>query len=284
PPVLQDYFSLFPSAGLTYQLNAERGNSLSLNYGRRINRPDYSVLNPFRIQVSQLSFELGNPSLRPEIVDNLELGYTLAYRYNFKLAYSLTSNQITRLIGPDPEDPRAGFISWDNLAKNTVISFNAALPFTVTSNWDAFFNISASHISNQADYGDGAVVDLQAFSYNIFTQHTFKLPWKLTGEIGGYYTGPGIWGAVFESNVQWSFNVGLQRKFFNDQLNVRIAGADLFYEAGWSGVSRFNGQVGSGSGNYDSRRASLSLSYTFGNQKVKSRRRATGLGKEAERI
>jgi len=284
PPLDFEYVSFFPSAGLTYQLNAGKGNSLALNYGRRINRPDYNVLNPFRIQVSQLSFELGNPRLKPEIVDNLELGYTLAYRYNFKLAYSKTSNQITRLIGPDATNPAAGFISWDNLAENTVVSFNAALPFTVTPKWDAFFNLSASHIDNQADYGDGATIDLQAFSYTIFTQHTFKLPWKLTGEIGGFFAGPGIWGGVFEYDESWSLNLGLQRKFLNDQLNVKIAGNDLFYQIGWSGTSNFNGQQGFGAGNYDSRRAALSLSYAFGNQKVKSRKRDTGISDEAKRV
>jgi hypothetical protein len=284
PPVDLNYVSFFPSAGLTYQLDQQKGNSLALNYGRRINRPDYNVLNPFRIQVSQLSFELGNPTLNPEIVDNLELGYTLAYRYNFKLAYSKTSDQITRLIGPDPNDPRAGFISWDNLAEKTVVSFNAALPFTITPKWDAFFNVSASHINNQADYGDGAVIDLQAFSYNFFTQHTFKLPWKLTGEIGGYYAGPGIWGGVFEYDESWSLNLGLQRKFLNDQLNVKLAGSDLFYQVGWSGETNFNGQQGFGGGDYDSRRVALSFSYNFGNQKVKARTRDTGLGDEAGRV
>jgi len=284
PPLDLDYVSFFPSAGLTYQLDAQKGNSLALNYGRRINRPDYNVLNPFRIQVSQLSFELGNPRLKPEIVDNLELGYTLAYRYNFKLAYSKTSNQITRLIGPDATNPAAGFISWDNLAENTVVSFNAALPFTVTPKWDAFFNLSASHIDNQADYGDGATIDLQAFSYTVFTQHTFQLPWKLTGEIGGFFAGPGIWGGVFEYDESWSLNLGLQRKFWNDKLNVKLAGSDLFYQVGWSGVSSFNGQLGFGAGNYDSRRVALSLSYSFGNQQVKSRKRATGIGEEAERV
>jgi hypothetical protein len=284
PPVDLNYVSFFPSAGLTYQLNQEKGNSLALNYGRRINRPDYNVLNPFRIQVSQLSFELGNPMLNPEIVDNFEFGYTLAYRYNFKLAYSKTSDQITRLIGPDENDPRAGFISWANLAENEVISFNAALPFTVTKGWDAFFNFDASYINNQADYGDGAVVDLQAFNYNIFTQHTFKLPWKLTGEIGGFFGGPGIWGGVFEYDVSWSLNAGLQRKFLNDQLNVKISANDIFYEIGWSGESNFNGQSGTGAGLYDSRRGAISLSYSFGNQKVKSRKRDTGLGEEAKRV
>ncbi|MEM6772681.1 MAG: outer membrane beta-barrel family protein, partial [Bacteroidota bacterium] len=68
PPVDLDYVSFFPSVGLTYALNQRKGNTLSLNYGRRINRPDYNVLNPFRNQLSQLSYERGNPRLSPEIV------------------------------------------------------------------------------------------------------------------------------------------------------------------------------------------------------------------------
>ncbi|MEM9835426.1 MAG: TonB-dependent receptor [Bacteroidota bacterium] len=282
-PVNLDYVSLFPSAGLTFQLK-KPGNSLALNYGRRINRPDYNVLNPFRFQESQLSFSTGNPFLRPEIVNNLELGYTLGFRYNFKLAYSRTSDQITRLIGPDPVDPRAGSISWDNLASQTVYSFNASLPFQFTKGWNAFFNASASYIDNQADYGENGTIDLQAFSYSIFSQHTFNLPGKFTFEVSGYFAGPGIWGGVFEYDESWSLNLGLQKKFFNDQLNVKISGTDLFYETGWAGVSDFNGQLSFGNGNWDSRRISLNLSYNFGNQKVKSRKRSTGLGDEAKRV
>jgi outer membrane receptor protein involved in Fe transport len=109
PPVELDYLNAFPTAGLTYQFRPE--HVFSLNYGRRINRPDYHVLNPFREQISELSFSKGNPFLRPEIVNNIELGYTLKYRYNFKLSYSRTLDQITRLIGPDDTDPRAGFIT-----------------------------------------------------------------------------------------------------------------------------------------------------------------------------
>ena len=135
PPVELDYLSFFPNAGLTYALNAQKGNTLNLAYGRRINRPDYNVLNPFRQQLSQLSYERGNPFLRPEIVDNIELGYTHAYRYNLKVAYSNTADQITRLIAPDPVDPRAGFISWDNLATQTVWSANLSAPVQVTEKW-----------------------------------------------------------------------------------------------------------------------------------------------------
>lgn len=283
-PVEINYESLFPSAGITYTLDQRKGNTIALNYGRRINRPDYNVLNPFRNQISQLSYERGNPNLRPEIVDNLEIGYTLAWRYNFKLAYSKTSDQITRLIGPDDIDPRAGFIGWDNLAEKTVISFNASLPFTVTKSWDAFVNFSASHINNQADYGEDGTIDLQAFSYSVFQQQTFKLPGKFTFEVSGYFAGPGIWGGVFEYDESWALNLGLQKKFLKDQLNVKLSANDIFFQSGWTGVSDFNGQFSRGGGNWDSRNVALSLSYAFGNQKVKSRKRKTGLEDEAGRV
>lgn len=282
PPVLFNYLSWFPNAGLTWDLAPN--HNLALNGGRRINRPDYNVLNPFNNQLSELSYEKGNPFLRPEIVNNLELGYTLAHRYNFKLAYSRTTDQITRLIAPDPQDPRAGFITWANLADQTVISFNASVPVQIFKWWNAYFNGSASHLDNQAVYEDGGVVDVQAFNYSLFQQHTFDLPLRIKGEISGYYSGPGVWGGVFYYESNWGLNLGLQRKFLRERLNVRLSAEDIFYETGWDGYSDFNGLYSSGGGNWDSRRVSLSLGYSFGNDKVKSRRRNTGMETEAGRV
>ncbi|HOY04185.1 MAG TPA: TonB-dependent receptor [Saprospiraceae bacterium] len=282
PPVLLNYWSWFPNVGVTYQLSQK--HSLGINAGRRINRPDYNVLNPFNNRMSELSYEKGNPFLRPEIVNNIELGLTLAQRYNFKLGYSRTQDQITRLIAPDDDDPRAGFITWANLADQSIISFNASAPVQILKKWHAYFNASASHLDNQADYGDGAVVDLQAFTYSIYQQHTFDLPWKLKGEISGYYSGPGIWGGVFVYESSWSLDVGLQRKFMHDRLNVRLSASDLFYESGWNGVSDFDGLKSYGLGRNDSRRVSLSLGYRFGNENVKSRKRETSMEAEQNRV
>ncbi len=281
-PVELNYTNYFPSGGLTFQQAPNK--TWSLNYGRRINRPDYNVLNPFTVQLSELSFMKGNESLIPEIVNNLELGYTLNYRYNFKLSYSNTTNQITRLIAPDDEDPRAGFITWANLAEQTIYGFNAALPFTVKPWWNAFVNISGGYLNNQADYGDGAIVDIQAFTYSIFQQHTFTLPKGFTGEISGYFSGPGVWGGVFKYNETWSLNLGLQKKFFNDLMNVRLSVNDIFFQSGWDGVSNFDGLIGEGMGNWDSRRAAVSVSYNFGNTNVKSRKRKTGIEDESKRV
>ena len=282
PPVELNYISFFPNVGLTYQ---QAPNKVwALNYGRRINRPDYNVLNPFEIQISELSFMKGNESLNPEIVNNVELGYTFNYIYNFKLSYSVTTDQITRLIGPDERNPKAGFLSWDNIASQTVIGFNFSAPITVKDWWNMYLNVSASHIDNQADYGNGAVVDVQAFTYNLYQQQTFTLPKGFIGEISGYYSGPGVWGGVFEYDSNYSLNFGVQKKFLNDKLNVRIAASDVTYQTGWSGFSEFNGLRGEGAGNWDSRRVSLNLSYSLASSKYKARNRSTGLESESKRV
>lgn len=281
-PVNFNYFSFFPSAGLTYKHKPE--HIFSLNYGKRINRPDYNVLNPFREQLSELTYSKGNKSLLPETVNNIEFGYTLKYNYSFKLAYSNTANQITRLIGPDELDPRAGFISWDNLSTQKLYNFNVSLPFYVTKWWNAYMNFSASYTDNQANYGDGRIVDVKAGNYNIYQQHTFNIANKWKGEISGWYSGPGVWGGVFLFDPSYSLNFGIQRKFFNDQISVRCTVNDITYQSGWSGVSRFNGQVFFGSGNWDSRRVSMSLSYDFGNKNLKIRKRNTSIEEESKRV
>ena len=282
-PVDFNYVSWFPSAGLTYV--ASPTSVFALNYGRRINRPDYNVLNPFRNQLSELSFERGNAFLRPEIVNNLELGYTLNYRYNFKLAYSRTTDQITRLIGPDEDDPRASFISWDNLADQTIISFNVSAPFQWSQKISTFFNGSVSHLDNQADYGDGAIVDVQAWTFNFYQQTSIQLPGGFTGEVSGWFAGPGVWGGVFRYESQYSLDLGLQKKFLDDRLMVRLSATDIFFQSNWSGVSEFNGLRSVGAGLRDSRRVGMNITYSFGNNEVRrARQRRTGIEDESSRV
>lgn len=281
-PVDLEYTDFFPSAGLTYNLAYNK--TLSFNYGRRINRPDYNVLNPFTVQLSELSFQKGNERLNPEIVNNFELGYTLNFRYNFKLSYSRTTDQITRLIAPDDEDPRAGFITWANLAEQTIYGLNISAPFGINEWWNVYMNLSSGYLNNQADYGDGAIVDVQAFTYSTFQQHTFTLPGGFVAEVSGWFSGPGVWGGVFEYDSSYSLNLGLQKKFFNDLMNVKLSANDVTYQSGWSGFSKFDGLEGTGNGNWDSRRVSLSMSYNFGNSNVKSRKRSTGIEDESKRV
>ena len=128
-------------------------------------------------------------------------------------------------------------------------------------------------------------MDLSATTFNIYSQHTFKLPKSWSVEVSGWYNAPSLWGGTFEMNAMWSVDAGVQKKLFGGKGNLRIAVSDIFRSNRWSGVSRFGVMDSVVSGGWDSRRFRTSLTYNFGNSEVKgARRRSTGLEDEQKRI
>lgn len=67
------YASLFPSALLNYKMNEKSQTKLS--YSRRIRRPGTQELNPFPMFFDVQNVFMGNPDLKPEYTDAIELGY-----------------------------------------------------------------------------------------------------------------------------------------------------------------------------------------------------------------
>lgn len=71
----KNYFpaSFFPSGFLTYKLNDK--DNLQVSYSRRINRPSFFQLIPFTDYSDSLNLRKGNPGLKPEFVNSIELSY-----------------------------------------------------------------------------------------------------------------------------------------------------------------------------------------------------------------
>jgi outer membrane receptor protein involved in Fe transport len=66
------YSSLYPSLHTQYDLGKER--ELQFSYSRRVQRPSPRELNPYVDYTDSLNIEKGNPALRPEYANSLELG------------------------------------------------------------------------------------------------------------------------------------------------------------------------------------------------------------------
>ena len=67
------YTKLFPTFNLNFKPNDD--HSISFSYGRRIRRPSYAALDPFRIYNSVFSYTEGNPRLEPSYSNNFELAH-----------------------------------------------------------------------------------------------------------------------------------------------------------------------------------------------------------------
>ncbi|MEZ4898426.1 MAG: TonB-dependent receptor [Saprospiraceae bacterium] len=278
--VKRHYIDLFPSGGLTYQLNDI--NSLQLTYSRRIQRPNYQDLNPFLGYLDELTYEKGNPFLKPQYAHNVQLTHTYKYRFNTSLSYSYTSDLITRIT--DTAGVAASFITWLNLAEQHNVSLTFSAPFQITKWWSSFSNLSGYYTKNIADYGDGKLVNLAATTFNIYAQETFTLPYDFRLEVSGWYNSPSLWGGTFRMDGMGSLDIGIQKKLLNNRANLKVSVSDVLKTNKWHGVSQFGALYMNINGGWDSRRLKVNFSYQLGNNQVKSRNRRTGLEDEQQRI
>jgi iron complex outermembrane receptor protein len=279
--VKRHYLSLFPSGGVSYQL--DRKNQFRFNYSRRIGRPNYQSLNPFEFKMDELSYSRGNPFLRPQYTDNLQLSHTFQYTLTTSLSYSTTNDFFAELS--DTTEVSSTFLETVNLGSRKVLSFNVSYPFSLAKWWNTYTNVGVSNTSNDADFGEGRLIDIDQTTFSLYHQSTFILPKGFSLQLSGWYSSPSIWGALYESRSMWSMDAGIQKKLWGGRANIVVSVSDLFYTAFWRADQQFGGLAIQGSGGWESRQFRVNFSYLIGNQQVKAaRKRKTGLEDEKSRV
>lgn len=100
----REYFNLFPSVNLGYELS--RNKTLQLSYSKRINRPRFRELLPFSNFSDSRNFFMGNPNLNPEYTHSFETGYLVNWEYGSILSsayYRYRKGVIQRIIEVDDD-------------------------------------------------------------------------------------------------------------------------------------------------------------------------------------
>lgn len=90
------YFSLFPSLFINHVVNEEKENTVSFTYARRVTRPGYNDLNPYRLQLHDYTVLTGNPNLLPQFTHSLEAGYSLRHTYTATVYFQSAHNFIAQ--------------------------------------------------------------------------------------------------------------------------------------------------------------------------------------------
>jgi outer membrane receptor protein involved in Fe transport len=89
------YIDFFPSAHLNYSVN--ENNQFQISYTRRIRRPGFWQMSPFRSYNDNRNIRMGNPALKPTYMDSYELGYIHFWdkaSFNFTTYYRHGTNMI----------------------------------------------------------------------------------------------------------------------------------------------------------------------------------------------
>lgn len=136
----QNYFSLFPNANLSWTMDKEGAYSLIAQYARTISRPRFWSLTPRRMQISDYTYQTGNPELDPAYKHDVSLTLVLKHKYTFTGGITIQTDEIQQTMQADADNPDRLCIAWVNFDTTKSYYLSANLPFQFTPWWSMNFN------------------------------------------------------------------------------------------------------------------------------------------------
>lgn len=130
--ISRNYFDLFPNANVNYNITEKGDYSIGLGYSRTIERPSFWSLSPIRYQISDYSYQTGNPLLKPSYQNQFDLNLSLAYRYNIAMGLSMTNDGMNMRMQVDPKDPQYAYATWFNESNTRTFYTNVFAPIPIT--------------------------------------------------------------------------------------------------------------------------------------------------------
>jgi hypothetical protein len=258
------YLKFFPTAYLSFAANDN--NSFLLNYGRRINRPNYEQLNPFRMYSSPYLYVEGNPFLQPSFSDNIELSHTYK-NLNSKIYFSRITNGFQQLPIVEPNTNTQKIIV-QNFYNTQVTGLSESFTFNKYSWWESY-NSFDFYYSESYSTSTVTVKKLESFNSFLLTSNDFILNKSKTLflNISYWYNFPGN-SDLMRNSASSQFDLSLKILMLKKKLTIAVSGQDIF-KTNRAVYTMYSNNVKMEFNNYyDNRCVRVSLSYRFGNNKI----------------
>ena len=274
------YNSLFPTVYVSYSAN--KNNQFGFSVGRRIDRPAYQDLNPFLFFLDKYTYGSGNPYLKPQYSNNLEVSHIFKGRFTTTLNYSITSDLFTEIFD---QEGYATIVREGNLGRreNAGIAFSAQVPVAKWLTSMLYTNYNYTKFSGVL-FGDVLEVEAANLMLNLNNQFKFKNGWS--AELSGWYRSKGVEGQVVIQPMG-QVAAGVSKNVLKGKGSVRMNIRDIFYTQKANGSINFKSTEARFTNFRDSRVANLTFTYRFGkplNGNGNTNRKKSGAAEEQNRV
>ena len=262
----QDYFKLFPSAYAMYKVSDN--HQIGLSYGKRIVRPQYSALNPFRSYNTPYSYSTGDPRLQPALTHNFSLQYTLKQKYNFDLFYRYEKDPASEVIYQDYATSTV-ITKYTNIRRNVSLGleFNTNIQFFEW--WEAGTMSTIGYQENTFQGADGGMQVINQWTVYASANSRFILNKNkdLLAEFDFFYMSPAVQGAYKLTDIS-SLSMSVKKVFLNKNAEAGVLLSDIYRGERQTITTRYGNQYSTYNNYGDSQSFRVFFRYRFGNQKL----------------
>ncbi|WP_250254993.1 TonB-dependent receptor [Chryseobacterium sp. Marseille-Q3244] len=261
------YGNFFPTTYVSYK--SDENNTFSLNYSKRIDRPGFRAINPYRWYTNINSYFTGNPFLQPSINHNFEFSHVYKGKLSTTLYFQRTLDGFGQLASLSGESRTSTFFNYYN--QNSI---GATINYSNTffKRWETNYSADIAYSSMEVFATDA--LTKKGYSYVFDFQNNISLDKKKNIQlIANYWLRlPSNFGNKYSAFVG-NFVAGFKMNLMDKNLQMSVIVSDIFKQARSRGEIYFTTGTHYFNNYYDARRLTVSVTYTFGNKKVKGVRR-----------
>lgn len=223
--VKREYFNFYPTANIAYFIS--RSDFLKLSFSRRINRPSLGQLNPFTDITDSLNQHSGNPYLKPELVNALEVGYNKDFKkvsFYTNIFYRYATNIIRPYISLNSNG--VALTQPMNFGNATTYGCEEIVTLYLAKFWDSNTSVSFYQQNIEGGNVDDEIAN-NVFSWYAKMINNFNL-WK-NGKLQviGNYNSP-VGSPQGKSIAIYNVDMGFQQRLFQGKSALGIVFTDVF--------------------------------------------------------
>ncbi|WP_411811390.1 TonB-dependent receptor domain-containing protein [Chryseobacterium scophthalmum] len=260
--VSRNYLKWLPSLSASYAFN--KSSELSLSYSRKITRPVFSQLNPFRFYYSPLNYWIGNPYLQPSFTNQIKA----TYRYkNWVTAFTIgkETDVMTRYPIYDPKTNVLEFLG-TNLPYRNFASLEMNFPIKIAKWWNINTQLAGYYNYELRPYLD-EVFALKIYNYEMRLNQIFSLPKGYTLNIFSNYESK-TGNSLYIIKSRYTVDISVQKSWLDNKLNMKISFNNIFDSYDQRLEFRHKQIMDTRFTHWwDTQKLILSLSYNFGSSK-----------------
>ena len=220
------YLDWFPSA--FFQHKASENYNFTVNYSRRLNRPNYGNLNPFRAYRDPYTWTVGNPYLRPQYTNLFNFTQTFKKLYIVQLFYQHTYDVMIELPMLDNANAVTVYTT-GNVDDSYSGGMSLIVPVKLSKKWDTRNTGQLSHSKFNTYQNNEKIINKQLFYY-LQSAHTILLPKNFRAEATFLYRGPSVAG-LYRQQAMHRIDLAFNKSFANKKFEVAVNVNDI--TKGW---------------------------------------------------
>jgi len=219
----RNYLDFFPSLFIQQKVSDNYG--INYSYSRRLTRPNYGNLNPFRNYRDPYTWYEGNTELSPQYTHSFSIAQTFKKIYILTLSYQLNKDVMAEIPILDVANATTIYTT-GNVDDGHNLSMTALAPIRIMKKWEAQNTMIVSYNKFSMMSNQGQIVNDQVF-YMLQSNHTISLPKSFRMEVNLLYRGPAASG-LYHMAAMHRVDVAFRKSFLNKKLDVSVNANDLF--------------------------------------------------------